>query len=93
VSGPAPADGTGAPAALPPRFVVGTGRCGSTLLSRMLAHNRELLNVFELFSGIDAFFRFRRDPIDGRELAARLREDHPVLTMALRRGAAVPEVV
>ena len=53
-----------------PRFVVGTGRCGSTLLSRMLSENREVLNVFELFSGIDQFFRFRRDPVDGRELAA-----------------------
>jgi len=76
-----------------PRFVVGTGRCGSTLLSRMLSENREVLNVFELFSGIDQFFRFRRDPVDGPELAARLRQDHPVLTMALRRGAVVPEVV
>ena len=78
---------------LPPRFVVGTGRCGSTLLSRMLAENDEMLNVFELFSGIDQFFRFRRDPVDGAELGRRLREDHPVLTMALRRGASVPEVV
>jgi len=76
-----------------PRFVVGTGRCGSTLLSRMLSENREVLNVFELFSGIDQFFRFRRDPVDGGELAGRLRQDHPVLTMALRRGAVVPEVV
>ena len=76
-----------------PRFVVGTGRCGSTLLSRMLSENREVLNVFELFSGIDQFFRFRRDPVGGSELALRLRQDHPVLTMALRRGEVVPEVV
>jgi hypothetical protein len=76
-----------------PRFVVGTGRCGSTLLSRMLAENARVLNVFELFSGIDQFFRFRRDPVGGAELAARLREDHPMLTMVLRRGYAVPEVV
>src|SRR5262249_59640924 len=47
-----------------PRFVVGTGRCGSTLLSRMLSENREVLNVFELFSRIDQFFRFPRDPLD-----------------------------
>src|SRR5262245_63550394 len=75
------------------RFVVGTGRCGSTLLSRMLAENPRVLNVFELFSGIDQFFRFRRDPVGGAELAARLREDHPMLTMVLRRGYEVPEVV
>jgi hypothetical protein len=81
---------TGAPRA---RFVIGTGRCGSTLLSRMLAENPEVLNVFELFSGIDQFFRFRRDPVGGAELAARLREDHPMLTMVMRRGYEVPEVV
>ncbi len=79
-------------APLPPRFVVGTGRCGSTLLSRMLAQNERVLNLFEFFSGIDEFFRFRRDPVAGAELAARLREDHPVLTMVLKRGHAVPEV-
>ena len=79
--------------ALPPRFVVGTGRCGSTLLSRMLAENPRVLNLFEFFSGIDEFFRFRRDPVAGPELAARLRQDHPMLTMVLRRGHEVPEVV
>jgi len=73
--------------------VIGTGRCGSTLLSRMLAQNERVLNVFELFSGIDQFFRFRRDPVDGAELASRLREDHPMLTMVMRRGYEVPEVV
>lgn len=81
---------TGSPRA---RFVIGTGRCGSTLLSRMLAENARVLNVFELFSGIDQFFRFRRDPVGGAELAARLREDHPMLTMVMRRGYEVPEVV
>jgi hypothetical protein len=75
------------------RFVIGTGRCGSTLLSRMLSENPEVLNVFELFSGIDQFFRFRRDPVAGALLAARLREDHPMLTMVMRRGYEVPEVV
>jgi putative sulfotransferase len=78
---------------LPPRFVVGTGRCGSTLLSRMLAENPRVLNLFEFLSGIDEFFRFRRDPVPGAELAARLRQDHPMLTMVLRRGHEVPEVV
>ncbi|MBW2499926.1 MAG: sulfotransferase [Deltaproteobacteria bacterium] len=74
------------------RFVVGTGRCGSTLLSRMLACNPNVLSLFEFFSGIDQFFRFRTDPVGGGELAARLEEDHPMLTMSLRRGYEVPEV-
>jgi hypothetical protein len=78
---------------VPARFVVGTGRCGSTLLSRMLAMNRKVLNVFELFSGIDAFFRFQTRPVSGAELAAQLRLDHPMLTMVMKRGYEVPEVV
>ena len=77
----------------PARFIVGTGRCGSTLLSRMLATNTRLLNVFELFSGIPQEFRFRPGPVDGAVLAARLRLDHPMLTMVMKRGGEVPEVV
>ncbi|MCP4903557.1 MAG: sulfotransferase, partial [bacterium] len=57
------------------RFVVGTGRCGSTLLSRMLSMNAKVLNVFELFSGIDQFFRFQTRPVEGAELAAQLGLD------------------
>jgi len=36
------------------RFIVGTGRCGSTLLSRMLRCNPELLDLSEFYSGLDA---------------------------------------
>lgn len=78
---------------IPARFVVGTGRCGSTLLSRMLAMNQQVLNVFELFSGLDTRFRFGDEPVSGRELARQLRLDHPMLTMVMRRGGEVPEVV
>ena len=79
--------------AIPARFVVGTGRCGSTLLSRMLAENRKTLNIFELFSGLDTSFRFSDRPVPGSELAHHLRLDHPMLTMVMKRGGAVPEVV
>jgi hypothetical protein len=77
----------------PARFVVGTGRCGSTLLSRMLAMNGRVLNVFELFSGLEPDFRFERRAVSGAELAAQLRLDHPMLTMVMKRGGEVPEVV
>ena len=75
------------------RIVLGTGRCGSTLLSRMLLQNSGVLSGFEWFSGIDQGFRFRSDPVEGKELADRLRQDHPMLTMVLKRGYEVPEVV
>ena len=35
----------------PARFVVGTGRCGSTLLSKMLGAHRSVLNLSEVFTG------------------------------------------
>lgn len=77
----------------PALFVVGTGRCGSTLLSRMLSVNSRVLNVFELFSGIEPDFRFQTEPVSGEALAAQLRLDHPMLTMVMKRGGEVPEVV
>jgi hypothetical protein len=40
------------------RVIVGTGRCGSTLLSRMLAECPDLLSGFEYFNGMDMTLRF-----------------------------------
>jgi hypothetical protein len=40
------------------RFVVGTGRCGSTLLSSMLAESAGVLSPSELFNGLDVTRRF-----------------------------------
>ena len=81
------------PPPCPPRFVIGTGRCGSTLLSRMISEHPGVASIFEWFSGIDPFFRFQQEPVAGSELAERLRQDHPVLTEVLKRGYQVPEVV
>ena len=58
----------------------------------MLSENPRVCSVFEFFSGIDRFFRFRTDPVAGAELAERLLEDHPMQTMVLKRGYEVPEV-
>jgi putative sulfotransferase len=58
----------------------------------MLSQNPGVLSLFEWFSGIDQFFRFRPGPVEGSELAGRLRQDHPMLTMVLKRGYEVPEV-
>jgi Sulfotransferase family len=75
------------------RFVVGTGRCGSTLLSRMLSQHPALLSIFEFFNGIDAGRRFADEPIDGKDFAALFCAEQPFVTAVLRRGYEVPEIV
>jgi hypothetical protein len=75
------------------RFIVGTGRCGSTLLSQMLAEHPAVLSLFELFNGIDAARRFAPEPIPGPEFAALIGAEQPFVTAVLRRGYAVPEIV
>jgi hypothetical protein len=74
------------------RFIVGTGRCGSTLLSTMIAKNPAVLSLFEFFNGLDATRRFRREPMSGGEYRDLICEVHPFLHMVLERGYDVPEV-
>jgi hypothetical protein len=75
------------------RFVVGTGRCGSTLLSRMLAESPELLSLSEFMNGLDMTRRFGAAPASGPELAWLLAQPHPFVTLVLERGYEVPEIV
>ena len=75
------------------RFIVGTGRCGSTLLSRMLAEHPATLSIFEFFNGLDATRRFATEPVPGSALAALVSAEQPFLTAVLRRGYDVPEVI
>lgn len=74
------------------RFVVGTGRCGSTLLSRMLAEHPTTLSVFEFFNGLDMTKRFSPAPVGGTEFAALISQEHPFVTMVLSRGYEVEEI-
>lgn len=74
------------------RFIVGTGRCGSTLLSRMLAENPATMSAFEFFNGLDATRRFAVDPVSGEEFAALISAEQPFVTAVLRRGYEVSEI-
>jgi len=74
------------------RFIVGTGRCGSTLLSKMIRENEQVASIFEHFNGLDGSRRFSREPIDGPAFTEMLCAVHPFLNMVLSRGYPVPEV-
>lgn len=74
------------------RFIVGSGRCGSTLLSRMLAEDDDLLSVFEFFNGLDMGRRFAPS-LSGAELAELLGAEQPFVTAVLRRGYTAEEIV
>lgn len=74
------------------RFVVGTGRCGSTLLSRMLAEHREVVSVNELFTGLDWGRRFADGLHTGAEVADLLATPNPVTHDALSRGYDAEEI-
>ncbi len=75
------------------RFIVGTGRCGSTLLSRMLAESPEVASLFEFFNGLEMGRRFGDEPADGEEFAWLISQKHPFVTMVLSRGYEVPEII
>ncbi|HSF02989.1 MAG TPA: sulfotransferase, partial [Solirubrobacterales bacterium] len=75
------------------RFVVGTGRCGSTLLSQMLARSPQLCSIFEFFNGLDMTRRFSPEPVSGAEFASLISPEHPFVTMVISRGYHVPEIV
>ncbi|MET0251983.1 MAG: sulfotransferase [Novosphingobium sp.] len=69
------------------RFIVGTGRCGSTLLSRMLAHNRKLLSLNEFWSCHDRDAVFTEGQFPGPEAAALLSRSNLLNDMVISRTA------
>jgi hypothetical protein len=74
------------------RFVVGTGRCGSTLLSRMLAEHRDVVSIHEFFTGLDWGRRFADGDVTGAELKEIIGAEQPVTTAVLSRGYTSDEI-
>jgi hypothetical protein len=81
-----------------PIFIVGTGRCGSTMLSNMLRQHPYILSISELFSFVcDIGGRipdlFPQEPIDGHRFWELISAITPRVSLALRHGVAMPEVL
>lgn len=74
------------------RFVVGTGRCGSTLLTRMLDAHDATLGLHEVFTGLDWDRRFAPGPVSGAEVAAVLGTPNQVVDTVIGKGYDADEV-
>lgn len=75
------------------RFIVSTGRSGSTLLSRMIAENRKVLVLSEFFATIDNLARFTTDEIDGRGFLAILTADDDLSALIALHGRQSEEIL
>lgn len=85
-------------AAPSPVIVVGTGRCGSTLLSSMLGVHPEVLSVSELFSFVTDLGglieqAFPSKPISGAQFWRVMAGRHPRQNLLLRHGLRMQEVL
>ena len=75
-----------------PTFVISTGRCGSTLLSRMLRLHPEVLSLSELFSTVRARRPFDGSP-DGAEFWRLLSAPDPAVDVMVTAGLRVSELI
>lgn len=73
-------------------FVVSTGRCGSSLLSRLLRGHPAVLTIDELFSFTPIQGRLE-GRVDGRRFWHQLADPLPVVDALIRDGVPLPELV
>jgi putative sulfotransferase len=80
-----------------PTFVVGTGRCGSTMVSNMLREHPDILSLSEFFSmitdGDQTHEPFSADPMDGARFWSILAAIGPFYSFFLRHGLSFPEIL
>ena len=69
------------------RYVVGTGRCGSTLLSDMLSCHPEALILSECLAALDRREAFQPGLVDKDELIKLLKRSNSVMDMTISRGS------
>jgi hypothetical protein len=80
---------------VPLTFVVGTGRCGSTALSRVLREHPAVLSISELFSMLKGTLRhtgFPSDEMDGARLWQILNSRDAFADARIRDGLSTPEM-
>jgi len=78
--------------ARPVTFVVGTGRSGSTALTRILHGHPDVLSLNELLAVVHGR-AFGPDPVDGAQFWRVLADPQPVFNAMIRSGAAMPELL
>ena len=75
------------------RFIVGTGRCGSTLLCNMLSRHPDALMLSECFSALDRANAFNPGIHTKEQLKALLLSNVPLTDLAVRRGQIAKELL
>ena len=75
------------------RFVVGTGRCGSTLLSDMLSCHPEALILSETLNGLDRRDAFKPGLVDKDEFTILLKRSNPFIDMSISRSSLDEEAL
>jgi len=76
----------------PPVFIVGTGRCGSTMMSNLVRLHPRLLSLSELFTSL-AGRAFTLGDIDGERFWRLLTTLSPIADKMLAKGGAMEEVL
>lgn len=78
-----------------PVFVVGTGRCGSTMVSNMLNEHPQVLSLSEFFAmmiaGTHIREAFHSGPMDGRKFWEVVAVNHPLFRLFLQHDIVFPE--
>ena len=78
-------------------FVVNTGRCGSTMISRILYMHPEILSISEFFSAITGnvtqWNQFPARDMDGREMWELISAPSPIKDGIVLAGMRAPEMV
>ncbi len=77
----------------PLTFVVGTGRNGSTALSKVVNMHPDVLSVNELYSSLPAPELLTEAPLSGREFWEHLSSPNEGTDRLVRSGVDIPEVL